>query len=114
MLGESRYLGAAEKTLQLFWPEIRHSPTGLGSLLGALEEALTPPDIIILRGPAEKLQAAQRVLGADPRRLVLALANGTAELPMTLAKPESDHVNAWLCRGVTCLAPTANIEALVS
>jgi hypothetical protein len=114
LLGESRYLDAAEKTLLLFWSEIRHSPTGLGSLLGALEEALTPPDIIILRGPAEKLQAAQHVLGADPQRLVLALANGTVDLPPTLAKPESDHVNAWLCRGVTCLAPTANIEALVS
>jgi uncharacterized protein YyaL (SSP411 family) len=52
LLGEGRYLDAAEKTLRLFWPQIRHSPTGLGSLLGALEEALTPPDIIILRGPA--------------------------------------------------------------
>jgi uncharacterized protein YyaL (SSP411 family) len=114
LLGESRYLEAAEKTLRLFWPQIRHSPTGLGSLLGALEEALTPPDIIILRGPAEHLQAAQRTLGADPRRLVLALPNGTAGLPATLAKPESDHVNAWVCRGVTCSAPTANLTALVS
>jgi uncharacterized protein YyaL (SSP411 family) len=114
LLGESRYLDAAEKTLRLFWPEIRHSPTGLGSLLGALEEALTPPDVVILRGPAEQLPAAQRTLGADPRRLVLALPNGTAGLPATLAKAESDHVNAWLCRGVTCSAPTANIAALVS
>ena len=114
LLGESRYLEAAGKTLRLFWPEIRHSPTGFGSLLGALEEALTPPDIVILRGPADQLPAAQRTLGADPRRLVLALPNGIDDLPATLAKPESDHVNAWLCRGVTCSAPTANIAALVS
>jgi len=114
LLGESRYLEAAGQTLRLFWPEIRHSPTGFGSLLGALEEALTPPDIVILRGPADQLPAAQRTLGADPRRLVLALPNGIDDLPATLAKPESDHVNAWLCRGVTCSAPTANIAALVS
>lgn len=114
LLGERRYLDAAEKTLKLFWPEIRHSPTGLGSLLAALEEALTPPDIVILRGPAEHLPEAQRTLGADPCRLVLALPNGIAGLPATLAKAESDHVNAWLCCGVTCSAPTANIAALVS
>jgi hypothetical protein len=114
LLGEGRYLDAAEKTLRLFWPQIRHSPTGLGSLLGVLEEALTPPDIIILRGPASPLRAAQRTLGADPLRLVLALPNGTGGLPAALAKPESDHVNAWLCRGVTCSAPTANLTALVS
>ena len=114
LLGEGRYLDAAEKTLRLFWPQIRHSPTGFGSLLGVLEEALTPPDIVILRGPAEQLKVAQRRLGADPTRLVLALPNGTTGLPVTMAKPESDHVNAWTCRGVTCSAPTANIEALVS
>jgi hypothetical protein len=55
-----------------------------------------------------------RSLGADPRRLVLALPRGIAGLPATLAKPESDHVNAWVCRGVTCSAPTANLQALVT
>ena len=114
LLGESRYLTAAEKTLQLFWPQIRRSPAGFGSLLLALEEALTPPDILILRGPANRMAEWRRALGADPRRLVLALPNGIPDLPGTLAKPESDHVNAWVCRGVTCLAPTANLAELMN
>ncbi|MBK8120423.1 MAG: thioredoxin domain-containing protein [Sulfuritalea sp.] len=114
LLGEGRYLMAAERTLRLFWPHIRRSPAGFGSLLLALEEALTPPDILILRGPAESLAEWRCALGADPRRLVLALPNGIEDLPGTLAKPESDHVNAWLCRGVTCLAPTANLNDLIS
>ena len=113
LLGEARYLTAAEKTLRLFWPQICRSPAGFGSLLLTLEEALTPPDIIILRGPADQMAEWQRALGNAPRRLVLALPNGTANLPGSLAKPESDQVNAWLCRGVTCLAPTANLEDLI-
>ena len=114
LLGEGRYLTAAEKTLRLFWPQIRRSPAGFGSLLLALEEALTPPAIIILRGPADGMADWRRALGADPRRLVLALPNGIPGLPETLAKPESDHVNAWVCRGVTCLAPTANLAEFMN
>jgi uncharacterized protein YyaL (SSP411 family) len=114
LLGESRYLIAAEKTLRLFWPQIRRSPAGFGSLLLTLEEALTPPDIVILRGPADRMPEWRQALGADPRRLVLALPNGISGLPETLAKPESGHVNAWVCRGVTCLAPTANLAELIN
>ena len=114
LLGEGRYLAAAENTLRLYWPQLRRSPTGFGSLLLALEEALTPPDIVILRGPVAQMAEWQRTLGAAPRRLLLALPNGMGGLPETLAKPESDQVNAWVCRGVTCLAPTANLEELVN
>jgi hypothetical protein len=113
LLGETRYLAAAEKTLRLFWPQIRRSPAGFGSLLLALEEALTPPDIVILRGPAASMAAARRLLGARAQRLVLALPNGIRDLPPTLAKTECDHVNAWVCSGVKCSAPTANLESLI-
>ncbi len=112
LLGEPRYLDAAERTLRLYWPQMVHSATGFSSLLLALEESLTPPDIVILRGPRERLAAWQHTLGASPRRLTLALPNATPGLPDALAKPESDHVNAWVCRGVSCLSPTDRIEEL--
>ena len=113
MLGETPYLGAAERTLQLFWPTIRHTPGGFGSLLRALEEALAPPEIIILKGPAGDMANWCRTLGADPRRMVLALPNEISDLPPTLAKPESDRVNAWVCRGVSCSTPTASLHDLI-
>ncbi len=112
LLGEPRYLDAAERCLRLFWPQMSRSPAGFSSLLLALEEALTPPNIVILRGPSEELGEWQGQLGADPRRLVLALPKEIAGLPAALAKPESDHVNAWVCCGVTCLAPTASLAEL--
>jgi len=113
MLGETPYLDAAERTLQIFWPTIRHSPGGFGSLLRALEEALAPPEIIILRGPVTAMGNWSRALGADPGRMVLALPNGLSGLPTTLAKPESDNVNAWVCHGVTCSTPTTNLHDLI-
>jgi len=114
LLGEPRYLAAAEKTLFLFWSHLRQSPAGFGSLLGTLEEALTPPEIVVLRGPADQFAEWHAALGADPRRMVLALPNGLAGLPQALDKPESDRVNAWVCKGVTCSAPTATIDDLLN
>ena len=114
LLGNARYLNAAGKTLLLFWSQIQRSPSGFASLLRVLDEALTPPDIIILRGPEGEMAQWQRTLGANPRRLVLGLPNGIAGLPEVLAKPESDHVNAWVCRGVICMEPTANLNSLIN
>ena len=114
LLGETRYLDAAQRTLRLFWPQIQHSPNGFGSLLRVLEESLQPPETIILRGPPDEVRAWQRALGAAPGRMVLALPNGTRELPAVLAKTESDRVNAWVCRGVTCSAPIAELNELIN
>jgi len=114
LLGETRYLAAAEKTMKWAWPDIVDSPGGCATLLGALQEALTPPEIIILRGPAAEMRPWQRALGARPGRLVLALPNGISRLPDALARPECDRVNAWACRGVSCSAPTSRIEDLIA
>ncbi|MCF8197858.1 MAG: thioredoxin domain-containing protein [Sulfuritalea sp.] len=113
ILGRSVFLKAAERTLIMLWPQIVRSSAGYSSTLQALEEALTPTEIIILRGPADKLVDWQQKLGANPSRMILALPNGLAGLPATLNKPESGQVNAWVCRGVICLAPTENLVDLL-
>ena len=109
-----RFRQAAEGTLALFWPRIQQSPGGFASLLRALEEALRPPEIVILRGPTVETTDWLARLGANPQRLLLALPNDLGDLPAALGKPTSDRVNAWVCRGVSCSAPTANIEALIN
>lgn len=116
LTGETRYLAAAERTLQAYYPALNASPTGFASLVGALAEQLMPPSVVVLRGPAVDLPEWQRMLDAAyrPGVLALALPVGLRGLPPTLDKAAGDAVNAWLCSGVTCLPPVsawADLEA---
>jgi uncharacterized protein YyaL (SSP411 family) len=114
--GESRYLDAAERTLQLFYPMLAQHPNGCTGLLLALEEAIEPPRVVVLRGPPEQMREWRRSLDRAylPTTVILALAPGATELPPLLAKPAvSGNVNAWLCQGVTCLPPVDKLESLL-
>ncbi len=114
--GEARYLDAAERTLQLFYPALSQHPDACASLLMALEEALEPPRVVVLRGPEAQLREWRRVLDRTylPDTLILALAPGAAGLPPPLAKPVAPGaVNAWVCQGVTCLLPVNMLDKLL-
>jgi len=113
LLGEVRHLEAARRTLDCFWPQMKRQAGGFSTLLTALDEALTPPTIVILRGPAAGVREWQQRLAGRAAGLVIALPNGVAGLHPALAKPESARVNAWVCRGVTCLPPVEDIEQLL-
>jgi uncharacterized protein YyaL (SSP411 family) len=113
LLGEVRYLEAARRTLDCFWPQMQRQAGGFSTLLQALEEALTPPSISILRGPAGEVGDWQRRLAGAGSGLVFALPNDIGGLHPALAKPASEHVNAWVCRGVSCLPPVADFEQLL-
>jgi ABC-type ATPase involved in cell division len=105
--GETRFRQAAEETLALFWPAIERSPAGFGSLLAALEEMLRPPTTVIVNGPRGEFGPWQEALrgGYRPVSLVLFVPGDATGLPPSLAKPVATSVNAWVCEGVTCLAP---------
>ncbi len=114
--GESRYLEAAERTLRLFYPALAQHPNGYTSLLMVLEEALEPPRVVVLRGPEGQMLEWRQVLDQAylPATLILALAPGATDLPPLLAKPiVPEAVNAWVCQGVTCLAPVDKLEKLL-
>src|ERR1044072_474838 len=49
LLGEPRYLEAAERTLRAAWLAMNRFPHGHMSLLAALDEYLAPPEIIVIR-----------------------------------------------------------------
>jgi uncharacterized protein YyaL (SSP411 family) len=107
LLGETRYLRAAQRTLQLLWPQLQAHPSALATMLMALEEHLQPPTSVVLRGPESAMAAWQLQLRRRLRPNVIALAipNGVNRLPPTLVHPDSAQVNAWVCRGVNCLPP---------
>ena len=113
--GEERYARAAERTLELFYPQMRDYPAGFAAMAIALDEALQLPRTLILRGRAEALPAWQAELAREflPDLTVLALPDGVAGLGAVLDKPpRPEPVNAWLCRGVTCLAPMSDLVHL--
>jgi len=119
ILCEPRYLAAAERAIRLFYPALEQNPSGFVSLATALEEWLTPPRLVILRGQVGEIRQWQHALAATyrPDTLVIGVPDGVGNLPPALDKPAGPRqagaaVNAWLCRGVTCLPPTADRAAL--
>jgi len=116
LIGEPRYLAAAERTLRLFYPSLEARPSAFPSLCSALAEYVEPPRSVVLSGPAADAQSWRRVLAGEyrPHALILAVDAGAQGLPATLDKPAGATVNAWVCAGVKCLAPIADRGALES
>ena len=117
LLGEPRYLAAAEGTLRAAWPALEQHPHAHMSLLAALEELLHPPEIVILRGAAAVIENWRRHLARSyaPHRLVLAIPADAADLPAALAdKTPRGEAVAYLCRGSTCSAPLESLDALAA
>jgi hypothetical protein len=112
--GEARYARAAERALALFHPSMREHPSGYAMLAIALDEQREPPATAIVRGDAAQLAPWSQAMAREylPGTMVLAIAQGTRDLPPVLDKPVSAAVNAWLCRGVTCLPPIDSVDAL--
>jgi uncharacterized protein len=115
LTGEDRYARAAERTLALFYPAMRESPGGFAMMAIALDEHLAQPKTLVLRGERAALNRWQAQLAAEflADTEVLAIADGEPGLPALLDKPRRPGpVNAWLCRGVTCLEPIDDLVKL--
>ena len=118
LIGKPRYIDAAERAIRLFYGAMQRQPSAFVSLLTAMEEALTPPRIVILRGDTDTSRQWQHALAARyrPDTLIIALHSDVAGLPSALAKPapasSSQGVNAWLCMGVSCLPPVADLGTI--
>jgi hypothetical protein len=108
LLGEPRYLQAAEGTLKRLWDGLVQMPHGHASLLVALEESLFPLQVVVIRGTPGNLQTWQdeAARAYAPRRLTLAIPNDANRLPAQLQQrqPAGDAV-AYICSGSSCSAP---------
>ncbi len=115
LLGEPRYLEAAEQTLKAAWSSIENAPYGHTGLLLALEEQLFPVQTIVLRSSADALPDWHQRAGEPyaPRRMVFAIPNDAKGLPGALAqrKPQGQAV-AYVCEGTHCSAPITSLAAL--
>jgi uncharacterized protein len=117
LLGESRYLDAAERTARLATTLMEQAPMAHASLITAFEEQLHLPRLVILRGGSEVIETWRARLVRDyaPRRLVFAIPADAPDLPEALvAKAPRGEAVAYVCTGTTCGEPVTELEALLS
>ena len=117
ILGETRYLEIAEKTIQAAWSNIKRLASAHTTMLLAVEDYLFPPQIIILRGQPEMLKTWQSACQKDyaPQRLCLAIPTDATDLPGILAerKPPKEGAVAYICSGFQCRAPITSLDELI-
>lgn len=118
LLGEIRYLNAAEATLRGAWQAIDEFPHGHVSLLTALEEYLHHPEIIVIRGNSDEIgrwrDSAAKIYA--PRRMLFAIDREENSLPGALSTREAidGETVAYRCVGTHCDLPVTTWEALAA
>ncbi|HEV2444052.1 MAG TPA: thioredoxin domain-containing protein [Steroidobacteraceae bacterium] len=116
LLGEARYLEAAERAVSAGWAMMQKYPQGHASLLTALEELLHPPETVVLRGDQATIETWRRELARlySPRRMVLAVPADASGLPAAIAEktPRGPAV-AYVCRGNVCGEPIGSFPELI-
>jgi len=115
LVGELRYLTAAEGTLALASDQMRRIPYAHASLLAALEEHLNPGELIVIRAEGDALTQWQRAAQEHyaPRRLVLAIPADEKNLPSILGSmPGGALSRAYRCVGTSCEAPIEDLATL--
>lgn len=121
LIGEQRYIDAAENTLYYAWKSINEVPYAHASLLAALDETLNPPSILIIRqaesDSESKVESNSWQKACNEhyqlKRLVFAIPNSIDSLPGNLdEKKAMDTSIAFYCTGTQCAAPITDIEAL--
>ncbi|MBK80662.1 MAG: thioredoxin domain-containing protein [Gammaproteobacteria bacterium] len=122
LLGDARYLEAANRTIDWARKAMEAHPAGHCSMLTALEEVTRPPELIVIRGPAGSFApwlAAARD-GYRPRRRVYAIPAAADPrlvppyLPRLVSADSAGKTTAYRCEGFSCSLPIGAPEALAA
>ena len=117
LLGETRYLDAAARTLRAAWAPLERYPHAHASLLVALSEHLDPPQQVIVRGRRDEAGKWRDAVTKkySPARQVFAIETDAPGLPAALAdKRALDTTVAYVCRGTTCSEPVRALAPLLA
>jgi uncharacterized protein YyaL (SSP411 family) len=116
LIGEPRYVQAAQRAMTLFAGDVGRIPHGFPTLVTAMAENLSPPTVVVLTGPSPALAPWRAALAGRylPGVLALQLPADASDLPDVLAKPARAHPQAWVCRGPQCLPPITGIGRLLA
>jgi uncharacterized protein len=116
LLGETRYLDAAERTLRAAYSTMQQMPHACASLLRALNDYLHPRTHVVIRYSSESDASVWRAALADGdagRIDSYFIAENAADLPPTIAAQKSmPRGAAYVCRGTNCLPPINDPSSL--
>jgi uncharacterized protein len=115
LLGELRYLDAAERTLRAGWPLLQQYPQAHMSMTNALEDFLASTQILIIRGDAAPVERWAASLGSlyAPTRMIFGIPRDAVGLPPALAaKHAAADTVAYVCTGMSCSAPLTNLSEI--
>ncbi len=116
ILGEPRYLQAAERTLKAFDLSLGRNPAACASLCHALEEFLSPPTMVIICGKTSQITAWRLGIHQNyyPHHLFFYLDESAAGLPPILQRNCTNDVNAWVCKSVACSSSINDLQQLLT
>ncbi|MGA9341603.1 MAG: thioredoxin domain-containing protein [Rhodanobacteraceae bacterium] len=118
LLGDARYLGAAERCLRAAWPMLEEAPQACCTILLALEEFLHPRAHVVIRcRKGEESDRWQEALDAILSGAIALdgylLASQDEPLPGVLGRQTTGRGGAaYLCRGTSCSPALATPDAL--
>ena len=116
LLGETRYLDAAERTLRAAYSTMEQMPQACASLLRALNDFLHPRTHVVIRAAAgaETASWQDALPGSTPEAAdVYSIPVDTGVLPGILAAQTHRAGGvAYVCRGTNCLPPISDPGAL--
>jgi uncharacterized protein YyaL (SSP411 family) len=112
LLGETRYLDAAERTLRAAYSTMQQMPQGCASLLRALKDFLHPRTHVVIRvagdAEAKAWKKALRAVNPDAADTYLIPDDAGALPGIVSAQTYRAGGVAYLCRGVNCLPPISD------
>ena len=117
VLGETRYMEAAENALRAGRTPMSEFPHGHAALVTALEEYLHPPTVVVIRGQADEAKGwAKQLAGLyAPRQLHFAIPADAQDLPGALAdRAPREKTVGYICEGTRCSAPVDSVQALAA
>ena len=117
LVGEPRYIDAAERTLRAGWDALLDYPHACCAMLLALGEFLDPPVHVVVRyrdlGTVSQWQEA--LDETTPAIDAYFIPADAADLPGVIAQQQTaSAVSAFLCKGTACDAPLGTADELAA
>ncbi len=117
LVGEPRYLDAAERALRAAWDALLDHPQACCEMLLALGELLDPPAHVVVRYRDPGARSTWRMTLDETAHMIDAyfIPADASGLRGVLALQETSHaVTGFLCKGTACDPPLGTVDAFAA